>query len=55
MLIRSRIVLPMTAPPLEDGAVLVSRDRIREVGRFSELRALDPEVVDLGDVVVLPG
>jgi cytosine/adenosine deaminase-related metal-dependent hydrolase len=55
MLIRSRIVLPMTAPPLEDGAVLVSRDRIRAVGRFSELRGLDPEVVDLGDSVVLPG
>lgn len=55
MLIRSRIVLPMTAPPLEDGAVLVSQDRIRAVGRFPELRALDPEVVDLGDVVVLPG
>ncbi|MFM7818445.1 MAG: amidohydrolase family protein, partial [Verrucomicrobiota bacterium] len=55
MLIRSRIVLPMTAPPLEDGAVLVSRDRIRAVGRFSELRGLDPGVVDLGDAVVLPG
>jgi aminodeoxyfutalosine deaminase len=55
MLIRSRIVLPMTAPPLEDGAVLVSRDRIRAVGRFSELQGLDPEVVDLGDSVVLPG
>lgn len=55
MLIRSRIVLPMTASPLEDGAVLVSRDRIRAVGRFHELRGLDPEVVDLGDVVVLPG
>lgn len=55
MLVRSRIVLPMTAPPLEDGAVLVSRDRIRAVGPFSELQALDPEVVDLGEVVVLPG
>ena len=55
MLIRSRIVLPMTAPPLEDGAVLVSRDGIRAVGRFSDLRGLDPGVVDLGDVVVLPG
>ncbi|MBM3901258.1 MAG: amidohydrolase family protein [Verrucomicrobia bacterium] len=55
MLIRSRIVLPMTAPPLEDGAVLVSRDRIQAVGRFSDLRRLDAEVVDLGDVVVLPG
>jgi cytosine/adenosine deaminase-related metal-dependent hydrolase len=56
VLLRARTVLPITAPPLEDGAVLVSGDRIRAVGPWSELRqnAVGP-TVDLGEVVLLPG
>jgi len=47
----------MTAPPLEDGAVLVSQGRIQAVGPFDELRAHagSAPVVDLGEVVLLPG
>ena len=56
MLLRSRIVLPMTAPPVEDGAVLVSGDRIEAVGRWADLRDSSPgPVVDLGETVLLPG
>ncbi len=56
-LIRARIVLPITAPPLEDGAVLVSGARVEAVGRWAELRArADGAVVqDLGDTVLFPG
>jgi cytosine/adenosine deaminase-related metal-dependent hydrolase len=56
MILRARIVLPITAPPIEDGAVFIAGNRIRSVSPFRDLR---PHVcklaVDLGDVIVLPG
>ncbi len=56
MILRARIVLPITAPPVEDGAVLVSGDRIVAVGAWTDLRADHTGPVhDLGDVVLLPG
>jgi cytosine/adenosine deaminase-related metal-dependent hydrolase len=57
MLYRARIVVPVSAPPLEDGAVLVSGPRIVEVGRWADLRPRHPSqsVMDLGDGVLLPG
>jgi cytosine/adenosine deaminase-related metal-dependent hydrolase len=56
MLLRARHVLPISAPSLEDGAVLVSGGRIEAVGRWSDLRpGMAGPVVDLGDVVLMPG
>ncbi len=56
MILRARIVLPITAPPVEDGAVLVSGDRVLAVGAWTDLRAdHSGPVTDLGDVVLLPG
>ena len=56
MLLRSRILIPMAAPPLEDGAVLVSGDRIVAVGSWRDMRGhFTGPAVDLGDVAVLPG
>jgi aminodeoxyfutalosine deaminase len=56
MLLRARIVLPISAPPIDDGAVLVSGDRIQSVGPWAELCAgYGGEAVDLGEVVLLPG
>src|SRR5512137_2959376 len=56
MILRAKVVLPMNAPPLEDGAVVVSGDRITAVGPASEiLRAHTGPVTDLGEVVLLPG
>ena len=56
MLLRARTVLPICAPPIDDGAVLVRDSHIEAVGRFAELRgASDGEVVDLGDSILLPG
>jgi cytosine/adenosine deaminase-related metal-dependent hydrolase len=56
MLLRARIVLPVTAPPIEDGAVFVSGSRLGEVGRWSALRRSRPgPVCDLGEVILLPG
>lgn len=56
MLLRARIVYPVTAPSIEDGAVLVSQGRIAAVGRWGDLRPrAGGSVIDLGDAVLLPG
>ena len=57
MIIRARVVVTMDGPPIEDGAVAVSDDRITEVGKFSEISARHSaqEIVDLGEQVLLPG
>ena len=58
MILRARVVLPVTRPPIDDGAVLISGNRIRTVGGWRDLtvRAGEQEqVVELGDTVLLPG
>lgn len=57
MLLRSRILLPVTSPPVDDGGVWVRDGRIVAAGMWSEVSALGngDEVVDLGEVVLLPG
>jgi cytosine/adenosine deaminase-related metal-dependent hydrolase len=55
MILRARIVLPISAPPIEDGAVLVSGNRISEVGRWRDLKSSDADVQDLGESILLPG
>lgn len=56
MLLRSRIVYPVAAPPLQDGAVRIFEGRIVEVGRYQDLRSDDHEAVfDLGERILLPG
>src|SRR6266545_4621763 len=56
MILRARAVLPITQPPLEDGAVCLSANRIEAVGRWKDLSpgAAGP-VVDLGECILLPG
>ena len=56
VLYRSRFLLPMTAPPLEDGAVIVAAGRILGLGPHRELAAAHPgaAVVDFGDAILLP-
>jgi cytosine/adenosine deaminase-related metal-dependent hydrolase len=56
MLLRARIVLPITAPPIENGAVLISQNRIAAIGSWRELapRTYEP-ALDLGAVLLLPG
>jgi len=52
----ARYLLPITAPPLEDGALLVRQGRIVAVGRRDELIRLAPAAActDFGDAVLLP-
>lgn len=57
MILRARVVLPISAPAIRDGAVRVSGGRIAEVGRWRDVRAegTKRETLDLGDVVLMPG
>ncbi len=56
MLVRSRVVLPVTAPPLEDGAVWLSGGRVRQVGRWRDLRReVGGRALDAGESVLFPG
>jgi cytosine/adenosine deaminase-related metal-dependent hydrolase len=56
MILRARIILPVTAPPIEDGAVFIDGSQIRSVSSYQDLRPhLRKKVIDLGEVIVLPG
>jgi cytosine/adenosine deaminase-related metal-dependent hydrolase len=56
MLLRARLVLPVSRPPIEDGAVVVSEGRIKAVGRYQDLVSrAGKDVTDLGEVVLMPG
>ncbi len=56
MILRARVILPISAPSIEDGAVAIGGSKIRSVGPFRDLRPSAREkIVDLGEVVLLPG
>src|SRR5262245_31561802 len=57
MIVRARVVVTMDGPPIENGAVAISGDRIIDVGKFAEVskRHSNQEVVDLGEQALLPG
>src|SRR5205085_4323031 len=57
MIIRARVVVTMDGPPIDNGAVVVSGDRIVDVGKFFEIskQYSTEEVVDLGEQALLPG
>ena len=56
MIIRARIVLTMDRPPIENGAVAVSGNRIVDVGKFDDIKTRNAgHVVDLGEQALLPG
>ena len=51
IVLRARWVVPVAAPPLENGWVCVARGRIVALGR----RARPGSAVDLGDAAIVPG
>jgi cytosine/adenosine deaminase-related metal-dependent hydrolase len=60
VILRARIILPVSQPPIENGAVVVSGNKIRAVGSWKDFlvgRASPQadEVIDLGDSILLPG
>jgi cytosine/adenosine deaminase-related metal-dependent hydrolase len=55
MLLRARIVLPISRDPVEDGAVLIANGMVQKVGTWKELASTTSDVVDLGEAILLPG
>ncbi len=55
MIIRSKIILPISTAPISNGAVFVFRNRIAKVGSWNELKSERGPVVDLGESILLPG
>jgi cytosine/adenosine deaminase-related metal-dependent hydrolase len=56
MILRARLVLPLSGPPIPDGAVLISGNRIAAVGPWKSLHDAGwTQAFDLGEVVLLPG
>lgn len=56
-ILRARRVVPVSAPPIDDGAVEVRAGRILRVGRWADLAvgSRRDSVDDLGEAVLLPG
>jgi len=57
MIIRAKVVATMDGPPIENGAVAVSGERLVDVGKFSDVakKYSSVETVDLGEQILLPG
>jgi cytosine/adenosine deaminase-related metal-dependent hydrolase len=50
--LRARVIFPVDAPPVENGALTVTEGRIAWIGRADRAEG---ELIDLGDVALLPG
>lgn len=56
LILRARVVLPISQPPIEDGAIAISKGRIVSVGPWKLLKSHTRALVkDLGEMVLLPG
>ena len=55
MILRARHLVPVSHPPVEDGALEIHGDRIVRAGRWADIRSGSKDVVDLGEVILLPG
>ena len=56
MIFRARTILPVSQPLIENGAVVISGNRIRAVGSWPDLRPrANGKISDLGEVILLPG
>lgn len=57
VLYRARYVMPMSAPPLEDGGVVARDGVIVAVGNYADLKRQFSSAIshDLGDVILMPG
>ena len=59
-LLRARYLLPIASPPIENSGVLIFRNRVVAVGPWKHFppeltSSPNSKIVDLGDVILLPG
>jgi len=55
VILRARIVVPVSRPPIPNGAVEVRGNRIIAVGRWRDLAGNRRQTIDLGEAALLPG
>jgi len=56
VILRARTVLPIAQPPIENGSILISANRIRIVNSWLDFQPpANEKVFDLGEVILLPG
>jgi cytosine/adenosine deaminase-related metal-dependent hydrolase len=55
MIVRARVVLPILGPPLENGALELSRGGIRALTRWPAAALRRQQVIDLGESALFPG
>lgn len=55
MILRARVVVPVSRPPIPNGAVEVRGNRITAVGRWGDFSPSRCSTRDLGDAILLPG
>lgn len=57
MILRAKVVLPLSRPAIKNGAVFIAGGRVEAVGPWRELSRLAGigKVVDLGESILLPG
>ncbi len=55
-IVRSRIIVPVSQPSIENGAIKISGSRIAAIGSWKDFaRETGVEIIDLGDSILLPG
>jgi len=56
VILRARTIVPVSQPPIENGAVAIAGNKLRFVGPWTDLKAAaDEKILDLGEVILLPG
>ena len=56
MILRAKVIVPVSAPPMENGAIVIAGQKIRAVRPWRDLRpSVREKVLDLGEVALLPG
>src|SRR3954466_6681304 len=55
MILKASIVLPLNGPPIQDGAVVIDDNLVVATGPAADFTSPSVEVVNLGDVVLMPG
>lgn len=53
MILKAKWILPITAPPIEDGVVVIEGQRIAALGPRCQFTSA--EIEDLGDAIIMPG
>jgi len=55
MILKASIVLPLNGPPIKDGAVVIDDNLIVGTGPAADFTSPSVEVVNLGEMVLMPG